>query len=282
MGFGILRNRFSVYMLAWVPSFLICLLISFVLMTLLNYSFHVENKAWSPSIYRALLNSSSVFHTILTTLLLAAIVTIFCNMLGFPVVRLISRTPNAQLRRFVLLGLFAVLMSGAVTRGYAWMLILGKHGIVNQTLAFFSLPSVRLMNNLWGVIITMTSVTLPFYILTLFGAMKGLTPDLERAASNLGASSWQSLRYVVIPLALPGLVAASSVCFSLSLGAFLYPELLGGGRVRVLATAIYDDVQTAYNVPRAAALSVIFLVVALLIKFLPFCFLHLLRGVRKV
>ena len=70
----------------------------------------------------------------------------------------------------------------------------------------------------------------------------------------------------MLPLAVPGLIAANSVCFSLSLGAFLYPELLGGGRVRVLATAIYEDVQTDYDVPRAAAMAVVFLGVALLVR----------------
>lgn len=278
----ILRRRLFVRMMVWLPSTLMCLLIFFVLLVLFDFSLHGENAVLSTAVYRKLLQSSSVFRTIITTLWLAAVVTIFCNILGFPVVRLISRTQHAYVRRLILLGLFAVLMSGAVTRGYAWMLILGKHGILNQVLSLFFLPPARLMNSFYGVIITMTSVTLPFYILTLFGTMKGLTPDLEQAAANLGASSWQRLRHVVIPLAVPGLVAASSLSFSLSLGAFLYPELLGGGRVRVLATVIYDDVQTSYNVQRAAALSVIFLVVALLIKFVPFCVLYLMRGVRKV
>lgn len=264
-------RRLSARALLWVPAVTMSAMIVAVLIVLLDYSLgYVSVSADAGgsrfALYRALLSSSSFHRTIMETLWLAGIVTALCNVMGFPLARTILLTPSPSLRRSVLLGLFAVLMSGAVTRGYAWMLILDKRGLLNAALVALHCPPARLNNSMGAVVVTMTSVTLPFYVLTLFGALKNVTPEIERAAANLGATSWQRLRHVVLPLAAPGLVAANTVCFSLSLGAFLYPELLGGGRVRVLATAIYEDVQTAYDVPRAAAMSVLFLSVALLLR----------------
>jgi putative spermidine/putrescine transport system permease protein len=125
------------------------------------------------------------------------------------------------------------------------------------------LPAVVLINNETAVVISVLNFVLPFFVLTLFAALRTIPEALEQAARNLGASRMRCFLTVSLPLSVPGIAAATSLSFALSLGAFLFPQMLGGGRVQVLATAIYERIQTSYDIPAAAALAMLFLVLVL-------------------
>ncbi len=209
--------------------------------------------------YARLLGSADTWRTILNTLRLSATVTLLCLLVGFPLAQLLARSPSARLRRIILFCLIAAFLSGGVTRGYAWLVMLGNRGLINQAVGGLGLPRLSLINNETGVVIAMLNFTLPFFVLTLFGALRAVPDTLARAARNLGASRLRTFIHVTLPLSMPGVAASSFLCFALSLGAFLFPQMLGGGRVRVMATAIYDRIQTSYDIPSAAALAMIFL-----------------------
>ena len=215
--------------------------------------------------YARLLGSPDAWRYIGNTLRLSGIVTLLCLLFGFPLARLLARSPSAALRRTILFCLVAAFLSGGVTRGYAWLVILGNRGLVNQALQAMDLPRLPLINNETGVVIAMLNFTLPFFVLTLFGALRAIPATLEQAARNLGGSRLRSFLHVTLPLSIPGVAASTFLCFALSLGAFLFPQMLGGGRVQVLATAIYDRIQTSYDIPAAAALAMIFLVLMVLL-----------------
>lgn len=215
--------------------------------------------------YSKLLASTGAWRAVFTTLRLSAEITALCVLLGYPLARLLARAHSDRLRRIILFCLVATFLSGGVTRAYAWFIILGNQGFVNQGLVAVGLPRAILINNEVAVVISVLNFVLPFFVLTLFGALRTVPETLEHAARNLGASRLRCFFAVTLPLSLPGLAAAMSLCFALSLGAFLFPQMLGGGRVQVLATAIYDRIQASYDVPAAAALAVIFFAFVLIV-----------------
>jgi putative spermidine/putrescine transport system permease protein len=196
------------------------------------------------------------------TLLLSVKVTALAILLGFPLAYILARSPSRLVRHAILFGLVATFLSGGVTRAYAWIVILGNRGVINTVFAAAGLPTLRLINNEFAVVVSVLNFVLPFFVLTLFGALQAIPESLEHAARNLGASRLQSFLRVTLPLSVPGLMSAGSLVFALSLAAFLFPQLLGGGRVQVIATLIFEKIQTDYDIPAAAALAVMFLVLA--------------------
>jgi putative spermidine/putrescine transport system permease protein len=196
------------------------------------------------------------------TALLSVKVTALAILLGFPLAYILARSPSRLVRHAILFGLVATFLSGGVTRAYAWIVILGNRGVINTVLAAAGLPTLRLINNEFAVVVSVLNFVLPFFVLTLFGALQAIPESLEHAARNLGASRLQSFLRVTLPLAVPGLMSAGSLVFALSLAAFLFPQLLGGGRVQVIATLIFEKIQTDFDIPAAAALAVMFLVLA--------------------
>lgn len=213
--------------------------------------------------YARILNSDGAWRAILTTLRISTTVAILCVLLGFPLARVLARSHSSRLRRAVLFCLVATFLSGGVTRAYAWLIILGNRGILNNGLRAIGLPPLVLINNETAVVVSVLNFVLPFFVLTLFSALRTVPEALEHAARNLGASRTRTFLAVTLPLSLPGLAAATSLAFALSLGAFLFPQMLGGGRVHVLATEIYERIQASYDVPAAAALAMVFFLMVL-------------------
>lgn len=214
--------------------------------------------------YTKLLASEGAWRAVLKTLQLSTEISVLCVLSGYPLALLLARSRSSALRRIILFCLVATFLSGGVTRAYAWLIILGNKGLINQAAQAIGLPRLSLINNEFAVVVSVLNFVLPFFVLTLFGALRTIPEMLEHAARNLGASRARCFLSVTLPLSLPGLTAATSLCFALSLGAFLFPQMLGGGRVQVLATAIYERIQASYDIPSAAALAMLFLGLVLL------------------
>jgi putative spermidine/putrescine transport system permease protein len=213
--------------------------------------------------YREALASPAVQDAAWNTVRLAGEMTLLTALLGYPLAYVVARSPSPLFRRAVLFGLVLTLLSGGVTRAYAWLVLLGNRGLFNQTLAALGLPTFKLVHNETGVVIGVVHFLLPFFVLTLLAALRGIPISLEDAARNLRSSRWRAFVHVVLPPSIPPLVAAASLSFAGALSAFLFPELLGGGRVRMAANLIYERIITDYNLPRVAAMAALFLILAL-------------------
>ena len=213
--------------------------------------------------YRSVLGSVLAQDTAWNTLRLAGLMTLLTALLGYPLAYVLARSPSRRLRRVVLFGLVMTFLSGGVTRAYAWLIILGNRGVINQALTALGLPNLKLVYNETGVVVGVVHFLLPFFVLTLLAALKNIPVSLEEAARNLGAGRWRVFVHVVLPLSVPGLVAAASLSFAGALSAFLFPELLGGGRVHMASNVIYETIVTDFNLPRVAAMAALFLVLAL-------------------
>lgn len=191
------------------------------------------------------------------TFYISVVVTLFAVAFGFPYAYIVVRAQSNFVQKFLLIGLFLPFFTGEIVRAYGWLIILGKHGLVNGLLNFFGIPALRLIYNEFAVIVGLSQIMLPFAVLLLAPAITNISQDMELAAENLGANKFKTLVYVVIPLSKPGLVAASIVVFTLSMTEYAVPALLGGRLVNFSANTIYDTMFHVGDYPFGSALSVI-------------------------
>src|SRR5262249_46665682 len=167
-----------------------------------------------------------------------------------------------------LLAIIAVgpLLVSSVVRVFGWIAVLGERGLVNGLLINLHLidQPLRLIYNWTGVTIGLTESLLPSMVLALLAGFGRLDRNLEDAAMSLGARPWRTFMRITLPLSAPAIVLGWLICFILAMSAFVTPKLLGGGRVFVLATQVYEEAVETVNWPLAAALSVYMLVLLLL------------------
>ena len=206
------------------------------------------------------------FHTVIfDTVKMAAITTLCSALVGYPLAYALWRVNSPALKRWLGLIIFSPILVSVVVRSYGWTVLLADQGPINwflQTVLAFPEP-VKLVFNLTGVVISLTHVFLPFVVFPIFSTMTRLDPTLREAAMDLGAGWWTTFRRITFPLTLPGLLAGAQICFTLALGAFVTPSLLGGGRVLVLPLQIYTATSDI-NWPLAAVGGIVLLVLAML------------------
>ena len=202
---------------------------------------------------------------LLRTFEIAAIVTACCLLIGYPVAFFLATTTTlwrAVGFAFVMLPLW----TSVLVRTYAWMVLLGRNGVINRMLIDFGLMDqpLPMLNSRMAVILGMVHVMLPFMILPIYSAVTRIDPDLAKAARGLGASGPRIVTTIYLPLTLRGIVAGVTLVFVVSLGFYITPALLGGGKVLMFAMVIEQQVREFLAWNFAGALSVILLAVTLL------------------
>jgi putative spermidine/putrescine transport system permease protein len=202
---------------------------------------------------------------LLTTLWVSGLATLLCLAAGFPVAYFLARQASPRWKGRLLLLVILPLLMGNAVRTAAWMVILGDKGLFNAVVEAVGLASVKLMYTPTAVVIGLVSVLLPFMIVTLQSVIEGIDASLEAAAASLGAGHLTTLRRVVLPLALPGLLAGTMLCFILSMNAYATPVLIGGPSFHMMAPTVYQQVAKAMNWPFGAALAFVLMAVTLLL-----------------
>ena len=217
--------------------------------------------------------SPANFDIILRTVLTACAVTIVATIIAFPIAFYAARYARGKMKALFYLGVMLPLWSSYLVKIYAWKLILAKEGIINWFVeelglaflldAYLSLPVIggnSLAVSYTGTFLVLLYVWLPFMILPVQAALERIPENLLEASNDLGATSNQTLRLVIIPLALPGMVAGSIFTFSLTLGDYIVPQIVGSSR-RFIGQAVYAHQGTAGNIPLAAAFAVVPIIV---------------------
>jgi putative spermidine/putrescine transport system permease protein len=212
--------------------------------------------------YRRVVERPIYLRVFWITFQIAFTVTVLTLLLGYPLAYVLS-TVRRRVASLLLIFILIPFFTSILVRTYAWMVILGPQGLINQLLAVLSLGSLSLLYNRIGVLIGMTYALLPYMVLTLYSVMRGIDRNLLQAAYNLGASDWLAFRRVFFPLSLPGVVGGSLLVFILALGYFITPRLMGGDRDQMIAMLIEYQVEFALNWNFASALAVILLVITL-------------------
>lgn len=214
--------------------------------------------------YAALLGSTTYLKIFLNTFVVSALVTAVTLAIGFPVAWALAIMPS-RLSSIVFAILLLSMWTNLLTRTYAWMVLLQRTGVINKALMGMGLISepLPLVNNLTGVTIGMTYIMLPFIILPLYGVIRKIDPAILQAAALCGATRWQALTRILIPLATPGMVSGALMVFVMSLGYFVTPSLLGGTANMMLAELIAQFVQSLVNWGMGGAAALVLLVVTL-------------------
>ena len=257
------RSRSALGTLALTLPALLLLLLLFVLPLgrLFALSFAGGSLEW----YAKALTGGLYTTILLLTFEIAAIVTICCLVIGYPVAFLLATTTPAWRAigfAFVMLPLW----TSVLVRTYAWMVLLGRNGIINRLLIDTGLMDqpLPMLNSKMAVVLGMVHVMLPFMILPIYSAVTRIDPDLPKAARGLGASTLRVVTTIYLPLTSRGILAGVTLVFVVSLGFYITPALLGGGKVLMFAMVIEQQVREFLAWNFASALSVILLAVTLL------------------
>jgi len=214
--------------------------------------------------YALVLGDSYYYEIFFRTGWVAALVTLICVLVGAPEAYILSRMGKPW-RSIFLLVVLAPLLVSVVVRAFGWSLLLGPNGVVNQVFGALGIGVVKMLYTPTAVVVALVHVMLPFMVIPVWTSLQKLDPMVESAALSLQASQWTVMRRIVLPQITPGLLSGSLIVFGLSASALVIPGLLGGRRLKMVATVIYDEYLQELNWPLGAAIALALLVVNLVV-----------------
>lgn len=232
------------------------------LLSLHSYDFNTGIQAdWTLANYIEVLGDS-YFHKIFArTFGLALLVTVICVAIGVPEAYVLSRL-SPKWRSIFLLVVLGPLLISVVVRTLGWALFFGGNGILtmtSQALGFGDEP-VSLMFTFTGMTIALVHVLVPFMVISVWAALQKIDPQTEDAGLSLGASKSTVLWRITLPQAIPGILSGSMIVFALTASAFATPAIIGGRRMKVVATAAYDEYLSTLNWPLGATIAILLLI----------------------
>jgi putative spermidine/putrescine transport system permease protein len=254
--------------LAWLLLFMIGALAVLAMMSFRGYEAGGRGilPTWELTHYKAFLFDRFFLDILVRSLLMAAQVTFWCLLLGFPLAYALSRS-REWTRAALYFTILVPLLTSAVVRTFGWMILLSNNGFINKTLITWGIIEgpIPMMYRMTGIVIALVQVLLPFMILALDAALLNIDQQLYDAARNLGAGAVRIFFQVTLPLSLPGIMSGSVLVFTLAISAFVTPALIGGPRIPVMATLIYQQGIALLNWPFGAAISYVMLLVLVIL-----------------
>jgi putative spermidine/putrescine transport system permease protein len=270
------RNAFYVSLLLLPPLLWLGTVYLGSLFTLLLQSFYAIDEftarivpEFTLKTYRQLFTQPANVDIVLRTVMMAVAVTIASAVIAFPLANYMARYAGPKMKALCYVGVMLPMWTSYLVKVYAWRLILAKQGIVSWAFASLGLggaldamlatPVVggpSLASSYIGMFIVFVYMWLPFMILPLAASLERVPGSLLQASADLGARPGQTFRNVVLPLALPGLAAGSVFTFSLTLGDYIIPSVVGAPGY-FIGMMVYQQQGTAGNMPLAAAFSVV-------------------------
>jgi ABC-type spermidine/putrescine transport system permease subunit I len=266
-GASIFKNRDWKKLLPISPAFLFLgFFFVYPVIILLGLSLVDDSGSLSLEHYVHLFEKAVYMKVLLITLKIAAWTTLFALLAGYPIAYLLSTT-NSNTRNSLIIWVLMPFWTSFLVRTFAWMVLLGRHGALNDLLFALDLIDVpvRLLYNFTGVMIGMVHALMPLCILTMLSVMENIDRNLVSAASTLGARGGQSFWRVYFPLSIPGVAAGGMLVFITALGFFITPALLGGARDTMIVQVIIFQIQEVLNWGFAGAIAMLLLVSVLII-----------------
>ena len=243
--------------IAYAAFFLVPLLLLIVV------SGFADDKITTPGLaqWRKFLGDPFTWKVIVDTVKLGALTVVATVLIGYPLA-LVYLGAGARVQRVILFVVILPLLTSVVVRTFAWIVILGRDGVVNQTLLWLGVvpAPLRLLQTEHGLVIALTQIEMPLLLLPLLSVMSRIDPSLRDASAALGASRWRTLFRVTVPLSLPGLVAGCMLVFASSTTAFISQFVIGGNRLVYLPLLIWQQSLVVYNWPLASAAALTLLV----------------------
>ncbi|MBB4038439.1 putative spermidine/putrescine transport system permease protein [Microvirga flocculans] len=268
------KSRHNVASLAVPATLTVAGILFLPLLMLFRISFNQYDRydlmieTFTLSNYTEILTDSFYRSVLLRTFEVAVLSTAVTLALAFPVAYFVARAPARWKSLLIILTIFPLFV-GNMVRAAGWMAIMGNQGFLNQILLKMGLigTPIEILYTPSAVFVGIVAVVLPFMILSLQSVIEGIDPNLELAASNLGAGPLMTFRHVILPLALPGVLAGTVLVFILCMNAYAMPVLLGGPRFHVMAPQVYQQITGQSNWPFGGALAFILMMTTLILTF---------------
>ncbi len=264
------RNRQRQGLLMALPAYVyLIVFFAFPLIIVVVYSFATRNRfggtdlsGWNVESYGKL-GDPIVRDILLRSLSLAVMTTLICLLVAYPFAYFLA-TRKPWVRNIMLVFVMIPFWSNFLVRNYAWRVLLGNDGPVSQLTEFLGLGETRILFTPTAIVLGLVYGFLPFMILPLYAAIERMDWSLLEASRDLGATGVQTFRNVTLPLSMPGVIAGSILVFIPSLGAYVTPEILGGGKQVLLGSYIVTQFLTARNWPVGAATSTVLMAIMLI------------------
>jgi putative spermidine/putrescine transport system permease protein len=209
---------------------------------------------WTLDNFRELWNNTTYRTVAFRTITIAAAVTVTDALIAFPFAYFMARVAGPRARAALFVLVLLPLWASYLARVYAWRLILNSDGLLNWSLDKLGLPPAHIAYTNVAVWLVFSYIWLPFMILPIYASLERIPHSYIEASSDLGARGWRTFQSVILPLALPGVVAGSIFTFSLTLGDYITPVLVGGASSQFIGNVVYDSLK---NVPFAAAFTTV-------------------------
>ena len=214
-------------------------------------------QVWNTNNFRIILTEPTYRAIIGRTVGIAALVTVTDAILAFPFAYFMAKVATRRTQTVLFAAVLLPLWASYLARVYAWILILNHDGVLNWTLQSIGLPAANIGYTNTAMWVVFSYIWLPFMIIPIYAALERVPDSLLEAAADLGARRWRAVLDVVLPLAIPGVIAGSIFTFSLTLGDYITPILVGGAGSSFIGNVVYANIGIANNVPFAAALATV-------------------------
>ncbi len=213
-------------------------------------------QIWNLQNFAQLFQTPAYRSVILRTVGMAAGVTVADGIIAFPFAYFMARVATRQTRTILYVAILLPLWASYLAKVYAWQLVFTRDGLLNWSLGKVALGPLNLINTNWAVFIAFCYIWLPYMVIPVYAALDRIPGSMIEASQDLGGRTWRTTRSVIMPLALPGIVAGSIFTFSLTLGDYIIPELLGGTNSVFIGSVAYDSF-LSNNIPLGAAMAIV-------------------------
>ena len=222
-------------------------------------AFTIEN-------YAKFLTDPFYLAVLFRTIRVAAVCTGICLVLAFPMAYCLART-RSRFKNLLLMAVILPLFVGNAVRAAGWMVLFGNRGFVNSALMGVGITRepLQIMYTEFAVVVGVIAVNLPFVVLTLQAVLEGIDRAIEEAALGLGAGPWRTFRHVILPLAMPGVIAGTILSFILAMNAYATPVLLGGPTFQMMGPTVYNQFAGLSNWPFGAAMAFVLMTATLVL-----------------
>jgi putative spermidine/putrescine transport system permease protein len=246
------------FLLVYIASLVVLLVTAF--WSVNPFTTNID-KIWTLSNFHAIFTTPAYLSDIGQTVGMAAAVTVTDAVIAFPFAYFMARVAAPRTRTALFVAILLPLWASYLAKVYSWLLIFTNHGFLDWVVGGLGLGHPQLIYTNWAVYAVFCYLWLPFMIIPVYGALERVPASLIEASQDLGGRTWRTTRSVLLPLVLPGIVAGSIFTFSLTLGDYITPLLVGGTSANFIGNVIYTNIGIANNVPFAAAMALVPIVI---------------------
>jgi putative spermidine/putrescine transport system permease protein len=265
------RSRFEIGTLIAPTTILITIMFLLPLFYFLRVSFNQNilggfmESAWTIENYIGFYADPYFLKILWNTIYIAIAATFLTFIMAFPIAYILARMTSKWKGVLIALVVFPLLV-GNIVRDIGWIAFFSENGLVNRIIIQIGLTDdpVQFLETPPAVIIAIANVVLPYMILSIQSVIERINPALEEAAIDLGASRWNVIRTVLMPIAMPGILAGTLFVFILSMNAYTTPLVIGGTKVQMMAPALYAQITEVSNWPMGSAMAIILITITLL------------------